>query len=414
MKINALLDVDVVAVESEDTVTVMLELTAPERPDGEQRAPGALQVVLDRSGSMDGPPLEAAKQALEALVTRLDPTDRFGLVAFDETVGVVVPAQPLTDKEAVKQAIRDLHAGSTTNLSGGLLRGIQEARDGGRNATLLLVSDGHANVGITDADQLAGAARSAQGHGVATSTIGVGLGYDEALLSAIARGGTGNHRFAEDGDAGAAALAAEVEGLLDQVVQAATLTIRPTSDVETVVLHNDLPSDAVEDRIVVELGDFYAAETRKLVIGFGVPVMAALGLASVAELELRWVDVQTLDTHTVTLPVSVNVVPGDQAAGRIPDPVVRTELAFQRAQRAKRAAADALRQGDIGQAVDSFDAACADLGAAAAAAPPAMAAELEEEQRLLRDMSARAHHEAAYLSKQAESDSHLKNRKRGR
>jgi Ca-activated chloride channel family protein len=116
----------------------------------------------------------------------------------------------------------------------------------------------------------------------------------------------------------------------------------------------------------------------------------------------------------VTLPVSVNVVPGDQAAGRIPDPVVRTELAFQRAQRAKRDAADALRQGDIGQAVDSFDAACADLGAAAAAAPPAMAAELEEEQRLLRDMSARAHHEAAYLSKQAESDSHLKNRKRGR
>ena len=52
MNLNALLDVDVVAVEAEDQVSVLLELEAPERDAGSQRPPGTLQVVLDRSGSM--------------------------------------------------------------------------------------------------------------------------------------------------------------------------------------------------------------------------------------------------------------------------------------------------------------------------------------------------------------------------
>jgi hypothetical protein len=36
---------------------------------------------------------------------------------------------------------------------------------------------------------------------------------------------------------------------------------------------------------------------------------------------------------TVTVPVHVNVVPGDQAAGRVPDPVLRSELVYLRALR---------------------------------------------------------------------------------
>ena len=71
-------------------------------------------------------------------------SDRFGVVAFDDEVQVVVPAGGLADKHAARHAIASLHSGGMTNLSGGLLRGMQEARrvasDGG--ATLLLLSDG--------------------------------------------------------------------------------------------------------------------------------------------------------------------------------------------------------------------------------------------------------------------------------
>ena len=92
MQVNARADVDVVAVENDDEVTVMVELAAPTAQHGDRRPAATVQVVLDRSGSMSGERLDAAKQALARLVDRLEPTDRFGVVAFDDEVDVVVAA----------------------------------------------------------------------------------------------------------------------------------------------------------------------------------------------------------------------------------------------------------------------------------------------------------------------------------
>ena len=322
MHLNATLDLDVVAIEAEDQISVLLELAAPAAETSRTRPPSTLQVVLDRSGSMAGDPLESAKAALIDLVGRLEPTDHFGLVVFDDEVHVAVPAGPLTDKDAVRGLIASIPPGGTTNLSGGYLRGLQEARRvaGKRGATLLLISDGHANVGILDSDKLGSVAADARSHRVTTSTIGLGLGYDETLLAALARGGAGNTHFAEEGDTAAAALASEVDGLLEQVVQAASLTVKPTGAVESVTLWNDLASAPVDGGFMVELGDFYAGQQRKLLLEIEIPAMAALGLAQVCELDLQWVELATMDTHKITIPVSVNVVPGDEAAGRMPEP----------------------------------------------------------------------------------------------
>ena len=196
MLLNAHLDVDLVAVETDDQINVMLEPTAPEADRARNgRPPNTLQVVLDRSGSMAGDRLEAAKDSLALLVGRLDPRDNFGLVTFDNDVQVPVPAGPLTDKSRVVEMIRSIPSGGSTNLSGGLLRGIQEARriKGDRGATQLLVSDGHANQGVTDPDALGKVAADARERGVTTSTIGIGLGYDEKLMADVATGGAGRH-----------------------------------------------------------------------------------------------------------------------------------------------------------------------------------------------------------------------------
>ena len=241
MQVSAHADVDVVAVEQDDQVTVMLELVAPTAQTDKPRPAATVQVVLDRSGSMGGERLNAAKEALVRLVDRLDPTDRFGVVAFDDEVQVVVAAGGLTDKHAARHAITSLVTGGMTNLSGGLLRGLQEARrvasDGG--ATLLLLSDGHANAGETDPARLAGVTAGARDHGITTTTVGIGMDYDELLLSEVARGGQGSHVFAEHGDGAAAAVAGEIEGLL---------TDRPGGQpgnhaaVDTVTVWNDLPA----------------------------------------------------------------------------------------------------------------------------------------------------------------------------
>ncbi|WP_354699081.1 hypothetical protein DSM112329_04787 [Paraconexibacter sp. AEG42_29] len=411
MHLNTHLDVDLVAIEADDEVTALIEFTAPELNSKEPRPDATVQVVLDRSGSMHGERLEAARLALIALVDRLAPTDRFGLVAFDDTVEVVVPAGPLTNKTAVKDAIRSVHSGGMTNLSAGLLRGLQEARRvaGPTGATVLLVSDGHANAGIVDHDQLSGVAASAHTHGVTTSTIGIGLDYDERLLASVAGGGQGGHAFAEDGDAAGAAVAGEVAGLLSKTVQAASLIIRPEASVDSVTIWHDLPTNPIDGGIMVELGDLWAGEHRKLVIGLKVPAKVALGLARIAAVELRYVAVPELTEHTLTTELHVNVVPGDQAAGRIPNPVVQQELLYQQTQDAKRRAADALADGDVAGAQATLD-----IAGAALAAAPACSVELDDEAQILRSLREQTAFAPGTAAKTMWMEHSRKNRKRGR
>jgi Ca-activated chloride channel family protein len=263
---------------------------------------------------------------------------------------------------------------------------------------------------------LAEFASGAQRSGISTSTVGIGLGYDEDLLAAISRGGSGNAHYAEHGDDAGAHLASEVEGLLEQTIQAASLTVRPGGAVAAVRLFNDLPVSEITGGFMAELGDLTDGETRRVLLEIDVPALAELGLAKVAELELRWVEVGTMKSRLATLPVNVNVVPGDQAAGRVRDPEVETELSFQRAQRTKREATDALGDGDVGRAEALYSKAAVDLrrlsGSEDLSAPAAE--ELAAEATLLEDLAAQAESDAMRARKIARADYHMKARKRGR
>ncbi|MFI0447466.1 VWA domain-containing protein [Actinomadura sp. 6N118] len=386
MRVNAHLDVEIVAHETDDELSLLVEIEAPE-PSGERanRPAGTFVVVLDRSGSMGGGRLAGAKTALSTVVDRLDPADNFGVVTFDHEVEVVVPVGPLSDKAAVKRAIEGVSSRGSTDLSAGYLRGLQEARAaaGPTGATVLVVSDGHANVGITEPGALGSVAAGARDQGVTTSALGYGLGYDEAIMSALAREGLGNELFAEEPDTAAQLIVGEVDNLLDLVAQAASVLIRPSERVRAVRLLNDLPSSAGPNGVRAELGGFYAGERRKLLVVLEIPAIPALGLAEVATLEFSWVELPALTEHTVTVPVHVNVVPGDEAAGRIPDPVVRTEVAYLRTQQAKRRASTYLSQGDTDAALREIGAAQALNSAARAQAPAELADDLAEEAEAL-------------------------------
>jgi Ca-activated chloride channel family protein len=120
------LDHQLLAVESEHEVNVMLELAAPEAPAG-ARPPLNLALVLDRSGSMAGEKLWYAKRAVSWLLSRLEPTDKVALVAFDDEA---LLAAPLATAEMglAADAIGGVGPGGMTNLSGGWLKGIEELR----------------------------------------------------------------------------------------------------------------------------------------------------------------------------------------------------------------------------------------------------------------------------------------------
>jgi Ca-activated chloride channel family protein len=95
MHLSTWLDCDLVAVEQNDELALLVELTAPSPTTTAPRQPATLQVVLDRSGSMSGDRLEGAKTALLTLIDRWDPTDSFGVVAIDDSVQVAGPTASL-------------------------------------------------------------------------------------------------------------------------------------------------------------------------------------------------------------------------------------------------------------------------------------------------------------------------------
>jgi Ca-activated chloride channel family protein len=218
-----------------------------------------------------------------------------------------------------------------TNLSGGLMRGIQEARRvmGRSGASVIVLSDGLANVGVTAVADLERIASGARRAGVTAATVRIGSGCDEELMAILARGGGGSARGAHDPDTLAVALASQSDGLLEQAVQAASLTVRPTAAVDAIHVFDDLRVSPIAGGFMLELEDLCAGERQRLLLSIDVPNMTGIGLAQVCGLELQWVDVSTLGTHTIEMPVYANLIPGDQAAGRAARPTARTEPAIE-------------------------------------------------------------------------------------
>lgn len=417
MDLNAKLDFNVVAVDQGETVNLLLEIAAPGLKGDRRRDPARLQVVLDRSGSMSDGQLVTALRAIDSLIGRLHADDVFGLVVFDTAVRVPVPSGPVGDGSAIRQVLHGIGPGSMTNLGGGLLRGIQECcRTAGDAATsLVLLSDGHANTGVTDHRQLATFAAGGARERVTISTIGIGSGYDENLLETISRGGSGNSHFAETVDEAGAKLAGEVDGLLEQVAQAASLTVRPGDAVSQVRLFNDLPVSGIGDGFMVELGELVADENRKLLFEIDVPDIATLGPARVCEIELRWVDTESMESKLAKIPVNVNVVPGDQAAGRVKDNEVETELTFQRVQRDKFLAAEDLQRGDYGSAQRRMRRSSSRLrGSDRSRMSRENITDIEAEERWLAQRMAEADLNPNMTSKRIKADFNQKNRRRGR
>ena len=134
---------------------------------------------------------------------RLWPEDVVSVVAYDDDVETV--AEPATGKAQADlvERIRSIETRGCTNLSGGWLRGRELVaggkRDGAANRVVLL-TDGLANVGITEPDKLIGLCRTALDQGITTTTIGFGQGYDEVLLRRMAEAGGGSTYYIEDPD----------------------------------------------------------------------------------------------------------------------------------------------------------------------------------------------------------------------
>lgn len=320
---------------------LIVRVSAPASKSSAPRPSISLALVIDSSGSMDGPPLEQAKAAAAHLVGRLSPGDQACVVTYGARTQVLVePVDAVAGRARLLAAIEGIRSAGGTPLRAGWLLGAQALAPTVSKFALsrvLLLSDGQATDGSIPAI-LEEEARELAASGIGTSTYGLGRNFNEALMTQLARGGQGQAFYAESAEALVPYFQSEFQMLaatVGQQVQAQVKALAGGQEVEVQRLDTLAPACLLDLPALVAGADAW--------VGVRVPV-PALAPASTVDVQVKvsWRDMDGkahVRTQALSVPVRAREKAGTDAWGleRI------KEVA---AARAQREALESARCGD--------------------------------------------------------------------
>ncbi len=355
-----------------ESVFAEVRLVANASDGATERAPLALVVVLDTSGSMQGEKIDRAKDAVLGLLHDMRDADEIALVRYSSSAELVQPLARLGDvREPLTARVRRLDADGGTNIPGGLemgLRTLSEA-EAGRVRRVVLVSDG---LDSTRAQAERLASDSAE-RGITVSSMGIGLDFDESYMSAVARDGHGNFAFVNDGAALATFLTRELHEASATTVESATVRLalpRGTRFVRAIGAAARFDGDSV----ALKMGSLFAGDERRSVV----ELETNLGPNEVARVatEALWhrVGGEDADVRAPDLSLAGTLDAGEVRSGE--DGAVLASATSVISSQRELEAAEAYAHGDRTRAQSLIRQNISALSSAAAAAPPKAAATL--------------------------------------
>ncbi len=265
---------------------------------GTGRTPLNLCLVIDRSGSMEGPPLDYVKQACNYVVDMLTPNDILSIVTFEETVEVLMAPQRVSSKQPIKDGIQRLMPGNTTNLYDGLSLGLQQVmgvQEPGRATRMVVLTDGDPTAGIKDFGALSQHASEIKNKGVTCTFLGFGPDYNEELLAALAKRAGGNYYYIPQPQMIPDVFRVELDKLMTTVARNLSLTVKPA---RWVTMRTPLTSSGAE--VSITLADLERGATLSQVFDFDF-ANHPLGWYRIASGRLSYEDLTQGRTETVDL-----------------------------------------------------------------------------------------------------------------
>ncbi|MCS6909911.1 MAG: VWA domain-containing protein [Anaerolineales bacterium] len=167
--------------------------------DEKRRARLTLVFIIDKSGSMSEisggvQKMELAKEAAARSIELLSPSDKVGVIAFDDTAAWVVPITPLDNPDAVINQIGTIRADGGTDIMAGVRLASQSLpQDDSAVKHIILLTDGIADpTGIPELVR-----KMNQEDGITLSSVAVGQGA-APFLADLAREGGGLYHFTDD------------------------------------------------------------------------------------------------------------------------------------------------------------------------------------------------------------------------
>jgi Ca-activated chloride channel homolog len=307
---------------------VLTQVTVGQANATGRRMPVNVALCIDRSGSMEGEPLEYVKRACSHVVDLLTPDDVLSIITFEETVDVLMPARRVTDPNLIKQHIARLTAGNTTNIFDGLYAaGAQVASVplGGYVTRILLLTDGEPTAGLRDFQSIVGQVADLKAKGITVTALGFGPEYNEELMAGIARRSGGNYYYIARPDQIPEVFRKEMETVLGVSAKSARLILHLPRGCSVRQVYGSPPSFGARTA-EINLGDLERGATiTKLWEMDWEPRRA--GTYRVAKAVLTYVDSATGQTQSTHSNAVVEFVMDASLITAGQDPTVAQELA---------------------------------------------------------------------------------------
>lgn len=323
------------------------------RAEMERNVPLNLCLILDRSGSMEGRPLETVKEAACQLVDNLKAGDRLSVVAFDHRAKVIVSNQAIADPTDVKRKIKKLRASGGTAIDEGLKLGMGELSKASKESIshVFMLTDGENEHG--DNIRCLKLARLAVEYKITVNSLGFGEDWNQDVLEEIADAGGGTLAYIERPES-----ALEEFGKILNRIQSVGLTnayllfslmprvrlaeLKPIAQVAPDTI--ELPAQKEGDKLVVRLGDLMTDVPRVVLVNIYIGQLPE-GKQAIADLQVRYDDPSTGENSLLSesFLVETNVVKPYQPA---PNPEVQKHVLALAKYRQTQIAETKLQQGD--------------------------------------------------------------------